>query len=569
MRVGAANRFAARKGAHQDQQRGLGQVEVGEQPVHHPEAVARGDEQIRLATASHAAAGLQCPQRRGADGHHWPSLGLGAGDGLRCLGRQRVALTVHVVLRQVFGAHRQEGARTHMQRQVCAFDAARSQRRQQRLIKVQAGRGGGHRARLAGEHGLIARLVGLIRLVLDVGRQRQFTQPLQHPGCRCIEADAQHHAARLARRDDRGALRGVFRPEIQPAVRLGWMAGTHHRQHLVLAVDALDHHLDAPAAFLAPGQPRMDDPRVVEHQQAAGRDEFRQIGQQPVGSGGSGRLRGRVHCRLRVCMGLHGGGIDAGTSRTGHRGSAGLGQPHQRRHIQQSPAGALLGWVLCNQFLGQVIVEIGQLHRDGSGKGVDITGRGKVPRHVMASCRRAGLCEDPALHQSGAGAIAGQLGLQAWRGRHVLKAMTLPEAHRTGQRHQPQVAQTLPAGGRHGGCQQALGNTPAMPFRAHGAVVDEPVPARFGQCIQQYPQCGRQPVVPRIRDQIARHPVAGQRHQASLRRKLPAVPEERHRLQHRQAGIGLRLHLHQLRQVGFFQRRYLYGHMAQTMVRER
>ena len=371
-------------------------MEVGEQAVHHPEAIARGDEQVRFATASHAAAGFQRPQCRGADGHHRPSLGLGAGDGLCRLGRQRVALAVHVVLRQVFGAHRQEGARAHVQRQVCAFDAARQQRRQQRLIKVQAGRGGSHRARLAGKHRLIARLVGLIRLVLDVGRQRQLAQPLQHPGCRCIEADAQHHAARLARRDNRGALRGVFRPEIQPAARLGRVAGAHHRQHLVLAVDALDHHLDAPAAFLAPGQPRVDDPGVVEHQQAAGRDEFRQIGQQPVGS-------------------------------------AGLGQPHQRRHVQQSPAGALLGRVLGNQFLGQVIVEIGQLHRDGSGKGAGITERGKVPPHVMASCGRAGLCEDPALHQSGASAITGQLGLQAWCGRHVLKAMPLPEADCPGQ----------------------------------------------------------------------------------------------------------------------------------------
>ena len=147
--------------------------------------------------------------------------------------------------------------------------------------------------------------------------------------------------------------------------------------------------------------------------------------------------------------------------------------------------------------------------------------------------------------------------------------MALPEADCPGQRYQPQAAQTLLARSRHGGRQQALGNAPTMPFGAHGAVVDEPVPARFGQRIQQLPQRGRQPVVPRIRDQIARHPVAGQRHQASPRRKLLAVPEELHRLQHRQPHIGLRLHLHQLRQVGFFQRRYLYGHMAQTMVRER
>ncbi len=86
------------------------------------------------------------------------------------------------------------------------------------------------------------------------------------------------------------------------------------------------------------------------------------------------------------------------------------------------------------EVLGQVIVEIGQLHRDGSEKGAGITERVKAPRHVRASCGRAGLCEDPALHQSGAGAITGQLGLQAWCGCHVLKAMTLPEAHRTGQR---------------------------------------------------------------------------------------------------------------------------------------
>ena len=320
-----------------------------------------------------------------------------------------------------------------MQCQVCAIDAARSQRRQQRLIKVQAGRGGGHRARLAGEHGLIACLVGLIRLVLDVGRQRQLAQPLQHPGRWCIEADAQHHAARLACRDDRGALRGVLRPEMQPAARLGRVAGAHHRQHLVLAVDALDHHLDAPAAFLAPGQPCVDDPGVVEHQQAAGRDEFRQIGQPPVGGGN--RLGGRARrSRLGARRGLPGRSIEAaGKDGAGRRVVVSLGLPHQRRHVQQSPAGTLLRRVLRNQFLGQVIVEIGQLHRDGSEKGAGITERVKAPRHVRASCGRAGLSEDPALHQSGASAITGQLGLQAWCGCHVLKAMALPETNRTGQ----------------------------------------------------------------------------------------------------------------------------------------
>ena len=130
MRIGAPDRLAPGKGAHQNQQGGFWQVEVGEQPVHHPEAVARRDEQVRLAHAGLAATGFQRPHGRRADGHHRPSPGLRPRNGLRRLGRNGIALGMHLVLRQVFGTHRQEGAGPHVQRQVGHLHTPRAQSRQ-------------------------------------------------------------------------------------------------------------------------------------------------------------------------------------------------------------------------------------------------------------------------------------------------------------------------------------------------------------------------------------------------------------------------------------------------------
>jgi hypothetical protein len=46
--------------------------------------------------------------------------------------------------------------------------------------------------------------------------------------------------------------------------------------------DALDHHLDLSAAFLPAEQARLDHLGVVENQQIAGFDQFRQVGESAV-----------------------------------------------------------------------------------------------------------------------------------------------------------------------------------------------------------------------------------------------------------------------------------------------
>ena len=72
------DRVVARERAHQHEQRGAGEVEVGDQAVHHAEPVSRRDQELGLAAAraNHAVAvgrALQCPHDRRADGPDPPA----------------------------------------------------------------------------------------------------------------------------------------------------------------------------------------------------------------------------------------------------------------------------------------------------------------------------------------------------------------------------------------------------------------------------------------------------------------------------------------------------------------
>jgi hypothetical protein len=56
------------------------------------------------------------------------------------------------------------------------------------------------------------------------------------------------------------------------------LAGAHLRQRDALIEQALHQHLDLPAAFLAAEQARMQHPGVVHHQEVAGAQPLRQLG---------------------------------------------------------------------------------------------------------------------------------------------------------------------------------------------------------------------------------------------------------------------------------------------------
>jgi hypothetical protein len=88
-----------------------------------------------------------------------------------------------------------------------------------------------------------------------------------------------------------------------------------------VAEHPLDQRLDATAAFLLPEQARLDDARVVEHQQVAGAQKVGQRGEAPIG-----KLAGRA--------------VD----------------------MQQPAAAALRQRITGDQFIRQKVVEVSGFH---------------------------------------------------------------------------------------------------------------------------------------------------------------------------------------------------------------
>ena len=78
MAICVEHALLAREGAHQHEQRGLRQMEIGEQRTHHPELMAGIDKNIGLAAPclypSRLRGGIfQCPDRGGSDRYDPPS----------------------------------------------------------------------------------------------------------------------------------------------------------------------------------------------------------------------------------------------------------------------------------------------------------------------------------------------------------------------------------------------------------------------------------------------------------------------------------------------------------------
>ena len=195
---------------------------------------------------------------------------------------------MHAVLGQLVHAHRLERAGADVQRDVAAVDAARLQGVQQRLVEVQAGGRRGHRAGLAREHRLVARVVVRPSFAMDVGRQRQATGVLQ-PGLERL-VDVEGQAIELALASEHfGVAAGIQR---DAAAGLRRLARAHLRPRLVPGQQAFDEDLDAPAAGLRAVQAGRDHARVVEDQQVAGLQQVRQVADAGIAQG---RGRGRHH----------------------------------------------------------------------------------------------------------------------------------------------------------------------------------------------------------------------------------------------------------------------------------
>ena len=263
-------------------------MEIGDEPVHHLEAVARGDENVRLAAAGPyqavAAGGrFQGAQGGGAHRHHPAAPFPGCSDGRGGFFRHVEALAVHLVLVDLFHAHRLEGACPHMQRQRGSADTLLGEPLQHCLIEVQPGGGRCHGARVAGIDGLVAGLILRLHPVLDIGRQGQaavllgqvpqIAFALQFEGEELTLAAAAHQAE------------GVFQGDA--GAGLGRLAGPHLGQGVALVHDALQQHFHLAAGVLLAEEAGLDHPGIVEHQQVAGGQQAGQVGEAQVGQVGA------------------------------------------------------------------------------------------------------------------------------------------------------------------------------------------------------------------------------------------------------------------------------------------
>ena len=183
MAVGGKHLFYAAEGAHQHQQSGARQVKIGEQHIHHLEAITRRNEDVGLARPGLQFAArrraFQCAQTGGTDRDHPSAVQPSLFDGIDRRWRHAIALAVHGVILYFFRAHRLEGACPDMQGDISDIHAPVAQGLQHRFVEMQTRRRRGDRALLARKHGLVALFVLIARRMGNVGRQRQFAVALQ------------------------------------------------------------------------------------------------------------------------------------------------------------------------------------------------------------------------------------------------------------------------------------------------------------------------------------------------------------------------------------------------------
>ena len=259
-RVGPADALDPGERGDQHEQRRLRQVEVRDQRIDRLEAIAGRDEQPRLA-AVHAGrgSGFQGAHHGGADRHDASPAGL---DRAPCRRRYGVALRVHAVAAQVLHAHRLERAGADVQRDAGYANALRLQTAEDRVVEVQAGRGGGDSARNAGVDRLVAILVRRVGLAVDVRRQRHAAETLEIGRDGLAEIEPVELALAPDHRDC--AVANEYRSS-----RLERLAGPHLAERLALPVEAFDDDLRLAAGILAADQAGLDDARVVDHEEVS------------------------------------------------------------------------------------------------------------------------------------------------------------------------------------------------------------------------------------------------------------------------------------------------------------
>ena len=273
MAVQAHDVLVARKSADQHHQRALGQVEVGDQAVHHLEFKTWRDENLRVAAGlAKFSPRFQRAHRRRAHCDHPTATRLARGNGLLCGLRHFVPFAVHGVFSDVFGFDGLEGASAHMQSHAGGLHALRCQGVQYAFVKVQRGGGRCHRARGTRKHRLVALHVLFRIAVGDVGRQRHMAV-LFHQGVRLV---AQLQVKQLAVVVGPAAQQHGIKPTVagttcqEHLAAHQWLfAHLHVRHHLVAGQHTLDQQFEFAARCLLAKDARLHHLGVVEHQQVA------------------------------------------------------------------------------------------------------------------------------------------------------------------------------------------------------------------------------------------------------------------------------------------------------------
>lgn len=161
--VGFHDEFAAGEGGDEHHQGAAGEVEVGLQGIDRFELVRRVDEDIGFAVAfgNFAIAGevLEHTGHGGADGGDLGGLLDFVGGG----GIERVVLGVHVVVARVFCFDGAEGTHSDVQGQEGVIESGQNFR-----SEVQSGSGRGNGAFFAGVDGLVSVAVGLVGFAFHV-----------------------------------------------------------------------------------------------------------------------------------------------------------------------------------------------------------------------------------------------------------------------------------------------------------------------------------------------------------------------------------------------------------------
>ena len=184
------------------------------------------------------------------------------------------------MLRDVLRLHRAEGAQPHMEGDIAQLDPHLLDLPEQFRGEVQAGGGGGGGAVDLGVDGLIPLIV--LKLLLDVGRQRHLAQLLQYLQEDPLVVEAHQTVPAGCLRLHRGGEASLAEGHLGPRLQLPARADQALPESVPL-VGQQQHLTGASPGEPVADQPGWQDPGVVQHQAVPRPQQLGQLIKVPVG----------------------------------------------------------------------------------------------------------------------------------------------------------------------------------------------------------------------------------------------------------------------------------------------